>query len=151
MPRRGEVSYYSAFEYHEIRNVSNRPVTYQIFKWSGGPANFAEELPAGIFNFVTAPVEFDRDGVTSRLVFDGPTRHVSRFSCRSVTLAPQTRFSSPGAARDLGLVLLSGRISCLGQTLEPCGIAYVSAGEALEAHNIGDAPAQIVTFEYDAS
>lgn len=147
----GEVSYYSAFEYHEIRNVSERPVTYQIFKWSGGPTTFAEKLSAGIFKFATAPVESQADGVTTRLVFDGPTRHVNRFICRAITLAPDAKFASPAAERDCGIVLLSGEVSTLGHTLRPCGIAYVSAAEALEIRNTGSAGAELVVFEFHAA
>ena len=50
----GSFVYYPAFQLHTLRNPTQSPVTYLMFKWRSGVADMGEPLPARIFEYERA-------------------------------------------------------------------------------------------------
>ena len=165
-PRREAVShgkfvYYPAWQHHTIRNNSNSPVTYLMFKWADrhsdmGAANrmagsavaHGPILGANIFDISSALAGAHEAGFYSTIVFEGRTPTLEKLHCHLTKLGPGAGYPAHEDPYDVAIVLLQGSIKINGQTMAKSGIAYFSAGVSHDMYNPGNSGAAYLVFEF---
>lgn len=157
----GQFSYYEAWKHHTIRNVSDRPVTYLMFKWHNRRRRTAlrrfldffsrkrPTLKSGTFDAGLSSGDQPADFSTVR-VFEGRTRWLRRLHCHLTRLKPGAGYDPHADGYDVAIVLLAGSIEIGGETLRHRGVAYYSAGEMHGMHNPGQETATYLVFEFEA-
>lgn len=159
----GQFSYYEAWRHHTIRNVSDRPVTYLMFKWHNRTRRTALRRLLDFFSrkrptllsgtFDARP--FTEDQATADFsavrIFEGRTRWLKRLHCHLTRLKSGAGYAPHADDYDVAIVLLAGSIEIGGGTLRHRGIAYCGAGEMHGMHNPGPETAIYLVFEFRAS
>lgn len=162
----GKFVYYPSQQLHTIRNVSQRPVTYLMFKWSSdAPASGRTPLPTSVFDYRTpsiapsgggnengdqpasASAETER-GFAPRKIFEGPTRYLHKLHGHFTTLAPGHGYPPHVDAYDVAIITLSGTIETLGRRVGPDSVIFYAAGEPHGMKNVGEEPATYLVFEF---
>lgn len=158
---RGQFAYYPAWQHHTIRNNSNHPVTYLMFKWANtrpvhgkvdaiarDPLTNSLTLGAGVFD-LRSELDWTHDGgFWSTLVFEGRTPNFQKLHCHLTKLGPGAGYPAHGDPYDVAIVLLEGTIAINGQALSKCGIAYFGAGVLHDMLNTGNSNATYLVFEF---
>ena len=87
----GQFAYYPAWKYHTIRNISDRPITYLMFKWVGRNERMDDGLGATVFDFRRiAPPPIS--SASRRICYSSPpTRYLKKLHCHVTQLAPARR------------------------------------------------------------
>lgn len=144
---RGDFGYYPSGFLHTIRNSSDAPITYLMFKWIGREASQAETTAPTYVNLD----DYDRPGNANHAishVMEGSTRYLRRLHCHVSTLAPGGGYDAHVDAHDVAIVVLEGAIEVMGDTVRDHGVVYFSAGEPHDMRNVGNTEARYVVFEF---
>lgn len=147
----GTFAYYPAYQFHTIRNASERPVTYLMFKWRGPPIETDGQATTQIVRFsdvLTAPGPVPEKGFRSEKIFESPTGYLRRLQSHITALEPGGGYAPHEDAHDVAIVMLSGKVQAAGTTLGPQGLYYFAAGESHGMKNVGDGPARYLVFEF---
>jgi len=145
----GQFVYYPAGYPHTLESVGADPASYMMFKWSSKRVVNPEALHFGDFDIT--PVEKRkpaRNGFHSKLLFEGPTRHLRKLHCHATTLEPGGGYDEHVDAHDVAIVMLAGEGESLGQRFRPHDVVYYAAGEAHGMYNPGTVDAHYVVFEF---
>lgn len=145
----GDFAYYPAFQHHTIRNSSDRPVHYLMFRWNRAEA----ETPSGRLKAVVVrdppPAEpKEGRGFAVRTIFEGRTQWLRKFHCHSSRLEPGAGYAPHADAYDVAILVQSGRVRTLGREAGPGELIYYPAGEVHGMRNAGDEPAHYLVFEF---
>lgn len=144
----GAFAYYPAFQHHTIRNVSERPVSYLMFKWHvDGAAATDDPLRTSVIRYEQAKPHADHGFVIDQL-FEKPTGWLGRLHCHITRLEPGAGYAAHVDAYDVAIVTLSGTVETLGQEAGPHSVIYYAAGQRHGMRNIGDQPAHYLVFEF---
>jgi len=145
----GTGAYYPAGFHHTIRNASNAPVTYLMFKWLG------DRTPEGTFepHRLISVAESDTtgsssDGMLQRALLDGETPLLRKLHAHVSTLAPGAGYPPHIDAYDVGIVVLQGSLETLGERVGRHGVIFYAGGEPHGMKNVGTEPARYVVFEF---
>lgn len=146
----GAFAYYPAQFLHTIRNSSDRPVTYLMFKWIGdrSPAGEFERArlvpPSGV-----APSSGDTGKpLRHERVLDGDTEYLRHLHAHRTEIAPRGGYAAHVDAYDVGIVLFEGTVETLGQRVEAPAAIFYAAGEPHGMTNVGETPARYLVFEF---
>ena len=142
--------YYPAWQGHTIRNDSDRPVTYLMFKWRGDPRSDADDggdLETRIHRF-EAPEPAEGRSWTVAPIFSGPTRYLRKLHGHVSTLRPGGGYEPHVDAYDVAIVVLRGTVETLGRRVEPFGVIFYPAGKPHGMQNVGTGPASYLVFEF---
>lgn len=147
--RAGDFAYYPAFHHHTIRNSSDRPVHYLMFRWNRTEA----EAPSGKLKAVVVhdplPAEpIDGRGFAARTVFEGRTQWLRKFHCHTSRLEPGAGYAPHADAYDVAILVLSGRVQTLGREAGKGELIFYPAGELHGMRNPGTEPAHYLVFEW---
>jgi quercetin dioxygenase-like cupin family protein len=123
-----------------------------MFKWHSQTARTDAPLVFGHFDFFDGQEESEnKDGFSSRLIFEGQTAYLQRLHCHVSTLAPGAGYEPHIDAYDVGIVVLEGEIETLEERVGPHGVILYPAGEPHGIRNAGKAVAKYVVFEFHGS
>ena len=145
----GAFAYYPSGFLHTIRNPSNAPVTYLMFKW------LADRVPHGEFqphclkrvddvSFEISP----RPPMLARALLDGQTSYLRKLHAHVTRLEPGAGYEPHVDAHDVGIVVLQGTVETLNQRVSRHGLIYYTGGELHGMTNVGTEPAIYVVFEF---
>ncbi|MEW9804834.1 cupin domain-containing protein [Mesorhizobium sp. ZMM04-5] len=144
----GGIAYYPAYQYHTIRNVSSRPVTYLMYKWRAAPKETSGQLGTTILhtNQVQMP---DRPMAVSGLM-ESPTGYLSKLHAHLTTMKPGAGYDDHVDDHDVAIIVFDGTVDTLGKRIGPMGTAFSPAGEPHGLRNSGDVDARYLVFEFHA-
>jgi mannose-6-phosphate isomerase-like protein (cupin superfamily) len=144
----GQFSYYPAWQHHTIRNISNSPVTYLMFKWRSGSERVGD-LEATVFDYRAGMQLVGHKTFSPTLVFEASTCWLNRLHCHVTRLQPAAGYQAHADPYDVALLMLSGRVEINSRIVEPHGIAFFSAGEMHDMKNASHGLAQYLVFEFE--
>jgi mannose-6-phosphate isomerase-like protein (cupin superfamily) len=145
----GQFTYYPAWQYHTLRNVSDAPVTYLMFKWSGGPAGASAALDAGLFDARPLLERKGKEPFSPKLLFEASTRWLRRLHCHVTVLDPGGGYEPHADPYDVAIVVFEGILETVGQTLIAPGVIYYGRDAQHGMRNAGNEPARYIVFEFD--
>lgn len=143
----GTLIYYPAGQRHTIRNGSNAPVTYLMFKWRG-PELESEGQPLEMS--VRQLEETTSSERRVQILLQGSTRYLKRLRAHLTEVGPGGGYDPHVDAYDVAIVVLRGTVETLGRRVGPNGVVFYSAGEPHGIRNTGDDTAIYVVFEFHA-
>jgi Protein involved in biosynthesis of mitomycin antibiotics/polyketide fumonisin len=146
--RRGSFLYYPAFQFHTIRNVSSKPVTYLMFKWVGQPCEVETPLETVIVRTEAISAEADHP---FHFLFEGPTHYLTKLQAHLTHLLPEEGYKAHADLHDVAIVTLSGSVRTAGRRLKPNNVIYFPAGELHGMDNPGPELAHYLVFEFDGT
>jgi mannose-6-phosphate isomerase-like protein (cupin superfamily) len=153
-PRRTEMLkpglfiYYPALQHHTIRNRSQRPVTYLMFKWRAAPTELVDSLAMEITSCQNPPRKTFPKPRDTWLLFEGPTAYLGKLHAHLTELQPGAGYAPHRDPYDVAIVLLEGTIATLGETLSSPAVVYCAADEPHGMHNPGETTARYLVFEF---
>ena len=147
--RPGSLVYYPAWQHHTIRNPGSEPIAYLMFKWHAAAHDEAAPLGTRIFEYSTGVADAAAPFHT-RLLFEEPTGCLGKLHAHSTVLQPGGGYDPHIDAYDVAIVVLSGTVETLGQTVGAGSVVYYAAGELHGMRNVGAEPARYLVFEFHA-
>jgi len=149
--RPGRIIYYPAFQHHTLRNVSDAPVSYLMFKWYAVPQQTKDPLGTEIYDYGGEQGFESAATFATRRIFSHTTSCLRKLHAHLTCLKPGGGYVSHVDAYDVAIVVLSGKVETLGEFVGPNGIIYYSAGEPHDMKNPGAEPAYYLVIEFHAS
>ena len=146
----GSFVYYPAGQHHTVRNPGTAAIGYLMFKWNAAATPTASPLPTGIHHFGDVAPPADARPFWTHRIFQGPTSLLGKLHAHLTVLQPGAGYEPHVDAYDVAIVLLSGAIETLGQTIAPFSVIYYAAGEPHGLRNVGSEPARYLVFEFHA-
>lgn len=150
--RPGSVIYYPAWQHHTIRNPGTLPIGYLMFRWSATASTAPDAPPLGMhiveFGDVVPPA--GAAPFWTRRLLEGPTTCLGKLHAHLTVLQPGAGYAAHADAYDVAIVMLSGKVETLGETVGPLSVIYYAAGELHGMKNVGAEPARYVVFEFHA-
>jgi uncharacterized cupin superfamily protein len=143
----GSFIYYPAYQYHTIRNVSQRPATYMMFKWRGAPFEVSEPLGT-IIAREHLSLEARGAAFQATPLLDNPTSFLSKLHAHLTVLQPGAAYEEHADEHDVAIIVLSGKVETGGQILGPYALAFFSAGELHGMRNVGPQQARYLVLEF---
>jgi quercetin dioxygenase-like cupin family protein len=141
--------YYSAGQYHTIRNSGVSPITYLMFKWRGDALTGGTPAGTRMFHFGNVPTENSKSFQAYPIV-EQSTAYLGKLHAHLTTMQPGAGYAPHIDDYDVAIVVLSGKVETLGQIVYPHGVIYYSAGQPHGLRNVGSDPAQYLVFEFHA-
>jgi mannose-6-phosphate isomerase-like protein (cupin superfamily) len=143
----GSFVYYSAFQFHTIRNATATPITYLMFKWTGLPRETKAPRETTISR--TEHIRQIGNGAfTTRLVFEGPTNYLTKLHVHLSELQPNAGYAAHADSHDVAILVLSGSVKVNRRTIGQHGVLYFPAGEVHDMRNPGFVTARYLVFEF---
>ncbi|MEX2395388.1 MAG: cupin domain-containing protein, partial [Balneolales bacterium] len=109
--QRGAFTYYPAGHVHTIRNYSNSPITYLMFKWRSMVHNTEKtSLPQWIHRKPVPVLNGTKESVPNWVVnklMEGPTKYLHEFRVHMSTLLPCGGYEPHSDSYDVALLVLS--------------------------------------------
>lgn len=143
--QRGAFAYYPAGFAHTIRNTTDAPVSYVMFKWTADHEDREDLLGHRLIPQVRPD---GLDGFSTERVLEGQTTHLRQLHAHVTTLQPDAGYDPHVDAYDVGIVVLEGTVETLGERVGPCGVVFYAAGESHGMRSVGDGPATYLVFEF---
>jgi quercetin dioxygenase-like cupin family protein len=147
----GTFAYYPAGFAHTIRNASDAPVTYVMFKWHTTPGTNGHLLGHHLVRSLESSRntdDTDSNGFSTTGVLDGGTKCLRHLHSHVTTLQSGAGYPPHVDAHDVAIIVLQGTVETLGEQVGPNGVIFYAAGESHGMRNVGDAPAVYVVFEF---
>jgi mannose-6-phosphate isomerase-like protein (cupin superfamily) len=145
--RRGSFVYYSAFQFHTIRNPTSAPIRYLMFKWIGSPVATGNRLQTTVTNLEgLRPIcggEF-----ATHLLFEGPTQYLTKVHAHLTELQPPAGYAAHTDQHDVAIVMLSGSVKTMGRLVDAPGVIYYPTGALHDMQNSGPTTARYLVFEF---
>ncbi len=149
--RPGSFTYYPTDQHHTIRNASAAPITYLMFKWLAAATGVAQPLGASVFHYGAIAAPEDLKTKQYSLIFQQATAQLSKLHAHFTIMPPGAGYEPHSDKYDVAILVLSGKVETLGQTVEPHGLIYYSAGTQHGMNNVGSTPARYLVFEFHGS
>ena len=145
--RPGAFVYYPSYQHHTIRNSSERPVTYLMFKWRGSADSRARQpLATNIFSYdLFSNEEKPRWG---EHLFNQATTYLDALTSHVTVLQPGAGYDPHIDPYDVTILLLAGTVETLSETVTAPCVIYYQAGEPHGMRNVGRTPARYLVFEF---
>jgi len=143
----GSFVYYSAFQFHTIRNATATPITYLMFKWTGLPRETKAPRETTISR--TEHIrQISNAAFATGLVFEGPTHYLTKLHVHLSELQPNAGYAAHADSHDVAILVLSGSVKINRRCMERHGVLYFPAGEVHDMRNPGSVPARYLVFEF---
>lgn len=141
----GDIFYYPKSFSHTIvsRPDAGEPLCYVMFRWT---TRAGAGRPATAFQIPATAHSGGR-----RLSVDRMSSSLEKIHIHSTTLAPGQAFPRHIDLYDTTILVLSGELTVLDQTLGPGGVFLTRAGELHDTRNIGSVPNHYLVFEFHAA
>jgi quercetin dioxygenase-like cupin family protein len=149
--RRGTFAYYPPDFGHTIRNASDAPATYVMFKWRADQQEKTDLLEHQLVPYgesADEPLESGSSGFSAKALFAGETRSLRRLQAHLTTLQPGAGYDPHVDAHDVAIVVLEGTLETLGEQVGPDSVVFYAAGEPHGMRNEADVPARYLVFEF---
>jgi glycosyltransferase involved in cell wall biosynthesis/mannose-6-phosphate isomerase-like protein (cupin superfamily)/tetratricopeptide (TPR) repeat protein len=146
----GSFAYYPPYQHHTIHNPGSTPVTYLMFKWLGDAPRVRRRLATGLFHYGDRIPNRQKPIWGARILHD-PTACLETLSSHVTVLQPGAGYEPHVDPYDVAILLLSGTVRTLDQTISSPGVVYYPAGEPHGMRNIGREPARYLVFEFHPS
>ena len=141
--------YYPSRFAHTLQATSDDPANYLMFRWRGSDKRPGSVLPHGLFDSLSGGMQdVETKGLSSRLIFEGPTEYLHKLHCHSSTLAPGRGYEPHEDPYDVALIVLEGEIETLDERVGPGSVVLYAAGEPHGMHNPGEVMARYAVFEF---
>jgi quercetin dioxygenase-like cupin family protein len=147
--RPGSFVYYPAFQHHTIRNASEAPIAYLMFRWRGASRDEGG-LGTRVVHYGDAVPRNPHRSMRTCKLFTEPTAYLAAFHAHLTELDPGAGYEPHVDPYDVAVLMLSGTIETIGQVVEPFGVIYYPAGEPHGMKNVGDTVARYLVFEFHA-
>jgi len=147
---RGDLAYYSAFQFHTLQNTGSAPLSYLMFKWRGAPYEVAEPQKTQVFRYPGCPALNPGSSFQSSPIFEAPTNFLGQLHAHVSVVAPGGGYAVHTDDYDAAIVMLTGEVEALGRTLGPHDMLYWAAGVPHGLHNSGQVPAHYLVLEFHA-
>ena len=144
----GQFVYYPAFQHHTIRNDTERPISYLMFKWRAAPRGQSASLGTKIVR--PADPAADRAFSTQRQL-QGTTRYLAKLHSHLSVVQQGAGYPPHADPYDVAIVVLSGAIETLGEAVEQPGVIFYAAGEPHGMKAVSAGPARYLVFEFHAN
>jgi len=145
--RRGSFVYYSAFQFHTIRNPTSAPIRYLMFKWTGWPMATGNRLQTTVTNLEGVTLNSGEEFAT-HLLFEGRTQYLTKLHAHLTELQPGAGYAAHVDQHDVAIVMLSGSVKTMGRRVDAPGVIYCPAGALHEMQNLGSTTARYLVFEF---
>ncbi|MFK7966608.1 MAG: cupin domain-containing protein [Burkholderiaceae bacterium] len=136
---------------HTLTNKSSKPVTYLMFKWRAAPSGKSDDYsPCEILDANNAFNEMpDSNSLfASQSVFDGSTQYLRKLHSHVSVVKPGGGYAEHIDAHDVAILLLSGEVETLNQTVKAPSLIFYAGGQKHGLSNPGQADARYVVFEF---
>ena len=143
----GSFVYYPAYQFHTIRNSSDAPVTYLMFKWQGALAGAGPPLQTSIFD-IAGKSAAEPKPISMRGLFKSSTDFLNKLHAHVTDIQPSAAYPAHVDEHDVAIVVFSGCVETLGESVGPGGVIYYAAGEPHGMSNPGNEPARYLVFEF---
>ena len=149
--RRGTFAYYPAGLAHTLRNATDAPVTYVMFKWLADPQDKTDLLEHQLVPYDESSdetLQTGSSGFSASRLLEGQTTCLRRLQSHLTTLQPGAGYDPHVDAHDVAIVVLVGALETLGEQIGPDSVVFYAAGESHGMRNVGDVPAVYLVFEF---
>ncbi|MBX3580477.1 MAG: cupin domain-containing protein [Rhizobiaceae bacterium] len=145
----GGVVYYPAYQFHTIRNVSQRPATYLMYKWRAAPKETSGQLGTTIFHIEDAKSAPSGAAQSLAVLLESPTGYLSRLHAHVTRMKPGGGYPAHSDGHDVAIIVFEGQVETLGTKLGPKGTAFSPAGEPHGLRNADGVEARYLVFEFE--
>ena len=146
----GDFAYYPAFQPHTLVNSGSTPVLYSMFKWWNAKRPTSAALPLSFFRASEALAAVaDPERRNQGALFEARTRWLRRLHCHVSIAAPGVGYAEHADRYDVAIVLISGVIETLGETVAAPALLYHPAGQLHGMRSVGPEAARYLVFELD--
>jgi mannose-6-phosphate isomerase-like protein (cupin superfamily) len=146
----GSFVYHPAYRHHTIRNRTDAPITYVMFKWQSCPLEVEAPLPSHVFHRDHPSAPAGSDPFFVRVVLEGPTAYLTKLHAHQTALQPGCGYAAHVDEHDVAIIVVSGKIRTAGKEVGPRGVVFFPAGERHGMHNPGPETAHYLVFEFHA-
>jgi mannose-6-phosphate isomerase-like protein (cupin superfamily) len=146
----GDFAYYPPLQHHTIRNPTNSPVTYVMFRWQGAASLGGNLLRPSVVRAPVEPAAISRRPFVIRRVLEGSTHWLRKFHCHTTRMEVGGGYAPHVDPYDVAILVRSGRVKTLGKEIGPGAVVYYPAGELHGMQNVGKEAACYTVFEFHA-
>ena len=148
----GSFVYYPAWQFHTIRNASDAPVSYLMFKWRS--AAFAATVPLGAkvnHTAVLSPPPGSRPGRSHRVVrlMGRPTNFLGRLHAHLTEMDPGQGYDAHRDRYDVAIIVFSGHLDTGSEVIGRGTVLYYAAGVLHGLRNVGEEIARYLVIEFE--
>jgi uncharacterized RmlC-like cupin family protein len=123
----GSFVYHPAYQHHTIRNRSDAPVTYVMFKWQSCPLEVEAPLQSHVFHWDHLNVTEGSDPFWARVVLEAPTAYLTKLHAHQTVLQPGGGYAAHVDEHDVAIIVISGTIRTAGQDIGPRRVVFFPA------------------------
>ena len=143
----GDGVYYPSFHRHTIRNNSNEPVVYIMFRWVGTGSEVRETLP--LQRLRVEPLKGDEDdSFKMQECLRGSTHQLKGLESHVSTMLPGGGYEAHPDEHDVLILMFEGELETNGRNLGPGQVAWHPAGSLHDMWNRSEAPARYLVLEF---
>jgi uncharacterized cupin superfamily protein len=146
----GSFVYHPAYQHHTIRNRSDAPVTYLMYKWQSCPLDVEAPLQSDVCRWDHPNAPAGSGPMWSRVVLEAPTAYLTKLHAHQTVLQPGGGYAAHADEHDVAIIVISGTIRTAEQDIGPRGIVFFPAGELHGMDNPGPEAAHYLVFEFHA-
>ena len=146
----GSFVYHPAYQHHTIRNRSDAPIAYVMFKWQSCPLEVDAPLQSHVFHWDRPKPPAGSGPMWYGVVLEAPTAYLTKLHAHQTVLQPGAGYADHSDEYDVAIIVMSGTIRTAGQDIGPRGIVFFPAGELHGMHNPGLEAAHYLVFEFHA-
>jgi mannose-6-phosphate isomerase-like protein (cupin superfamily) len=147
--RSGEFVYYPAYQYHTIRNASERQLVYIMMKWRGPIACDSCQWSAPVIRPGTVVPKEGENFATYGLM-ELSTSYLAKLHAHQSVLLPGGGYDPHVDKHDVAIIVIGGFLETCGRTFGPNAFMLHSAGAAHGIRNVGKDAARYLVFEFHA-
>jgi len=137
--------------FHTMKNRTDRPVSYMVFKWrrAASPSVCGSDALFGWYGDHNGWINIPNGrGFQACGIMDQPVDHLRKLHLHRSRLQPGGGYEPHADAYDVALIVLQGNVESLGVLAKPYDVFHFAAGEPHGIHNPGDVPAEYLVIEF---
>ncbi len=137
--------------FHTMKNRTDRPVSYMVFKWrrAAVPSVCGNDALFGWYGDHNGWINIPNGrGFQACGIMDQPVDHLRKLHLHRSRLQPGGGYEPHADAYDVALIVLQGNVESLGVLAKPYDVFHFAAGEPHGIHNPGDVPAEYLVIEF---
>lgn len=146
----GDFVYYPAFQHHTLRNLSDVPLEYTMFKWRNNApkTNFDTAPEAQLFRSGDELANARIEQRFHKLLLERKTHWLGTLHAHLSALPPKAGYKAHADQHDVAIVLLAGKVKSLGRTISAPAILFHPAGKKHGLRCASEDPARYIVFEF---
>lgn len=144
----GSFIYYPAYQFHTIRNRSQHPVSYLMFRWMDGPWHAPSMLKTRGWRPSPAGRPAPPGIFAPKTLFEGGTLFLKKLHFHLTDLGPGATYETHADDHDIAIVVFDGEIETMGRQFHRGGVVYIPGGELHDMRNPGGINARYLVIEF---